>query len=395
MTVIDEVIKDFVKDRVGGVIVNDAQGSVCYQDARIRLSFKGMESWQRKRPELDERKTWEFTDAETGQYYRVETAMIEKDGGCYQCHLFTDVSDYASLFQDISDYSKKISDMSDFQKSILGKLSQDYDSFLPELTEFCRATDSILYMWQEGADSIRKSSYGRRLHRVRIPVSAETEKLFSAERFGLSDGYYCFLSEQTEDERYALFLRRGRDFDEEYFRDASVYNVIRLYIENGILREKIVYESEHDGLTGLYNKTKYLSMKEEDFGHPGSVAILYFDVNNLKQVNDTKGHEAGDRLIVRASRSIRSIEDEQIYAFRMGGDEFMVVAVNVSEKDVERLQETWAKALESVNREDSSEPVTVACGVSYADSAYDLDQVIAEADNRMYENKREMKAERA
>ena len=321
MTTIDEAIKEFVKDRVGGVIVNGKEGRIVYQDSRIELSPKGMESWDRKRPTIHERKTWEFTDVDAGRYYRVETATISTETEDYQCHLFTDVSDYATLFQDISDYSKRISDMSDFQKSILAKLSQEYDSFLPELTDFCKATDSVLYMEQEGAGYIRKSSYGGRLNRYRIASSKEIENLFQTKRFGFSDGYYCFLSEQTQDQKYALFLRRGPEFNEEYFRDASVYNVIRLYIENGVLREKILFESEHDGLTGLYNKGKYLSMKENDFKRLNSVAVFYFDVNNLKTVNDTLGHEAGDRLITQASRSIQAIEDENIYAFRMGGDE--------------------------------------------------------------------------
>lgn len=390
MTAIDESIKEFVKDRVGGVIVNGTDGDIFYQDSRIVLSTKGVDTWNRKRPMMNERKTWEFTDVDAGKYYRVETATISKSGTDYQCHLFTDVSDYATLFQDISDYSKRISDMNDFQKNILSKLSQDYDSFLPELTEFCHATDSILYMEQSGTGYIRKSSYGTRLNRCRISSSKEMDGIFHTERFGLSDGYYCFLSEQTEDQRYALFLRRGAEFNEEYFRDASVYNVIRLYIENGILREKILFESEHDGLTGLYNKGKYISMQDGAFKQAESIAVFYFDVNNLKTVNDTLGHEAGDRLIKRAAESIKCIADEEIYAFRMGGDEFVVVAPNISEEATRSMEQTWNNALTEINST-KEDPITIACGIEYAAKPYVFDEVVSSADEKMYKNKKEMK----
>ena len=391
MTTIDEAIKEFVKDRVGGVIVNGKDGEIFYQDARIVLSAKGAEAWNRKRPTMDERKTWEFTDVDAGKYYRVETATIHTQKDSYQCHLFTDVSDYATLFQDISDYSKRISDMNDFQKNILSKLSQDYDSFLPELTDFCKATDSILYMEQKGAGYVRKSSYGTRLNRCYVKSTKEVEELLHTKRFGLSDGYYCFLSEQTQDQRYALFLRRGPLFNEEYFRDASVYNVIRLYIENGILREKIVYESEHDGLTGLYNKGKYLSMKENRFEHLDSIAVFYFDVNNLKVVNDTLGHEAGDHLITRASQSIQSITDENICAFRMGGDEFLVIAPDISMRQAEELKQTWKEALDEINQSEKGAPITIACGLEYSAKPYNFDDIIAKADDKMYKNKKEIK----
>ncbi|MCR5452895.1 MAG: GGDEF domain-containing protein [Lachnospiraceae bacterium] len=391
MTAVDEAIKEFVKDRVGGVIVNYGSGEICYQDSRIELSEKGRESWERRRPLLDERRTWEFTDADIGKYYRVETASITVEDTIYQCHLFTDVSDYATLFQDISDYSRRISDMSDFQKSILSKLSQEYDSFLPELTEFCGATDAILYMEQDGAGYIRKSTFGTRLNRMNVDQTDTLENIFSVERFDFSDGYYCFLCEKTEDQKYSLFLRRGPFFNEEYFRDASVYNVIRLYIENGILREKILYESEHDALTGLYNKGKFLSMKDMNFHHPDSIAIFNFDVNNLKQVNDSLGHEAGDCMIRNAALTIHSIEQDNVLAFRMGGDEFLAIALNITEEETEEIYSRWQKSLDKINSEKEDAPITIASGVEYAQLPFSLDSLMEKADEKMYQNKIEMK----
>ena len=388
---IDKAIQEFVKDRVGGVIVNDDNGNILYKDKRIILSDKAKESWVRKRPAMDDRKCWEFTDLEDGKYYRVETASVNIDGTEYQCHLFTDVSDYATLFQDISDYSKRIADMSDFQKSILAKISMDYDSCLPELTGFCEATDSVLLVEDLGSHIVKKSTYSRRLHRTEVPLNQEMEELFNLQRFGFSDGYYCLLSEKTDIERYVLLLRRGQNFNEEYFRDASVYNVIRLYIENGILREKIIYENEHDKLTDLYNKGKYMSLRESDFGSPKCLAIFNFDVNNLKKVNDTKGHEAGDQLIISAADSIHGITDDKIMGFRMGGDEFLVIAPDITREEADKKYEEWLDIVDRINSEQTDEDIVIACGRAYGEGKYDLDLLLQSADEDMYLNKKKLK----
>ena len=277
---IDKVIQQFVKRRVGGVIVFNRDGDMIYEDSRIILSDKEKTTFIRRRPSIDEEsKSWEFTDIETDKYYRVETSSIKSGGEVYQCHLFTDVSDYASLFQDISNYSRQIADVSNFQSNIMAKLNQPFEHCLAELAAFCNSGKATLYVEEED-EIILRVYYRHRYTREWISRSEDTEEMLCARRFDMIDGAYCFMSDRLGGHRCALFLNRSRDFNEEYFRDISVYNVIRLYIENGLLREELVYNSEHDMLTGLYNKGKYLSLKENDFGHPDQIAIFNMDVNN-------------------------------------------------------------------------------------------------------------------
>ena len=387
---IDHAIKRFVQHRVGGVIVSNEDGEIIYTDPRIILSKHALKTFQKRRPALDDEKTWELSDMESEKYYRVETATVVEEGNKLQCHLFTDVSDYASLFKDISDYSKHISDISDFQKRILGKLSHGYDACLPDLCELCEASEGVLYMELEDEEGVRVSHFHHRLQSHMEKPGSEMKKMLSARRFDLSEGSYCFLSEQTGAQHYALFLRRGMNFNEEYFRETSVYNVIRLFIENGVLREKIIYESEHDKLTDLYNKDKYLNDRSEAFGRPDQIAIFNFDVNNLKHINDTQGHEAGDHLIVRAAQSLKSIVTEKVIGYRIGGDEFVVVGYDISEDQADEIRASWEEALNEINK-DEPEQITVACGIACGEGEYDLEELLGEADKRMYENKKEMK----
>ena len=387
---IDRAIKRFVRHRVGGVIVSNEQGEIIYTDPRIILSDRAVQTFQKRKPPMNEERCWELSDPESEKYYRVETATVKEKGELLQCHLFTDVSDYATLFNDISEYSKHIADISDFQKRILGKLSHGYDACLPDLCELCQASEATLYMELDDGESVRISHFHLHLTSEVVARNEEYEKLILSKRFDLSDGRYCFLSEQTGAQCYALFLRRGMNFNEEYFREASVYNVIRLFIENGILREKIIYESEHDKLTDLYNKDKYLIRRSDEFGHPEKIAVFNFDVNNLKLVNDTFGHEAGDHLILKTAESLKSIASDNVTGYRIGGDEFVVIGCDVSPEQADELRSEWEKALAEINREEEN-AITVACGIVCGEGEYDLDELIEEADRNMYQNKEEMK----
>lgn len=150
----------------------------------------------------------------------------------------------------------------------------------------------------------------------------------------------------------------------------------------------MVYESEHDRLTGLYNKGKYLSMVEQDFPNMDSLAIFNFDVNDLKVMNDTYGHEAGDNLLIKAANSIRKVVDNKTFGFRMGGDEFLMVATNVTEDEVKQLRERWEEELVRLNELDDGIHCVIALGVAYSKAPYDFSELSKQADNLMYEDKK-------
>ena len=394
MLQIDSLIQKFVKNRVGGVIVFDSGGKLIYEDKRIVISEKARKSFAKRRPEIDEeRKVWEFTDVDDGKYYRIETDTIDFQGAMYQCHLFTDVSDYANLFQDISNYSRHIADISNFQSHIMAKLSQPFEVCLADLAIFCGSSKAIMFM-EDKNDVVMCISYNRKYEKKIVPKSDYTDEMLSARRFDMIDGCYCFMNGMLGQRRCAVYLMRGREFNEDYFRDVSVYNVVRLFIENGLLREEIIFTSEHDMLTGLYNKGKYLALKEDDFGHPRHISILNLDVNNLKAVNDTEGHEAGDQLIIQAAESIRAVTTDEIMGFRMGGDEFLIVAPNCDEEEGHQLYEHWRDSLEDINGK-AGKKCIVACGFIHGMGNYDLDALLSEADNLMYEDKQNLKMEKS
>ena len=174
-----------------------------------------------------------------------------------------------------------------------------------------------------------------------------------------------------------------------HLADTSEYTA--LYRHMSDYSRMLRNEKEYDSLTGLYNRSKFTEMKRSLFRKQDAIAVLNLDVNNLKQVNDSLGHEAGDRLIRKAAESLKRIEARNVIPFRIGGDEFLVAAIHVNRAEAEKIRLAWEKALEELNREEDGIPCTVACGFAFGEKGYDLEEVLAEADRAMYENKRKMK----
>ncbi len=152
-----------------------------------------------------------------------------------------------------------------------------------------------------------------------------------------------------------------------------------------------------DSLTGIRNQnafTEYselLDSKIQNLHDTLHFGIIMCDVNDLKKINDTRGHSFGDEVIQRASRLICDIFDHSP-VFRTGGDEFVVILDGRDYNDREALLKKLREKSLS-NQHLRSEPV-VACGMSVYDPASDkcFDDVFNRADKSMYENKNELKS---
>lgn len=163
--------------------------------------------------------------------------------------------------------------------------------------------------------------------------------------------------------------------------------------------EELSQQAFRDGLTKVGNRAGYFSeemklQRKIDAGEPLSFGLVMVDVNGLKAVNDSLGHEYGDRLICNASRLICRIYDHSP-VFRIGGDEFVVVLTN---GDYEQREELLAKLAEnnlpSVGKEQLMRSgASVAFGMAVFDNSHDrsVEAVFERADKAMYECKKQIK----
>jgi diguanylate cyclase (GGDEF)-like protein len=178
-----------------------------------------------------------------------------------------------------------------------------------------------------------------------------------------------------------------------FIMDSSVY--MELFRDMSAYSRTLKEEKDRDGLTGLNNKGKLMEMKQSLFKRQEAIAVFCMDLNFLKRTNDTLGHEAGDKLILKAAESLRRIEARNVMPFRVGGDEFIVVALHVRPEEAEALKEKWAEGLAELNRKDDGPECVIACGMACGGKGCDFDELFARADALMYEDKKAIKARRA
>ena len=159
----------------------------------------------------------------------------------------------------------------------------------------------------------------------------------------------------------------------------SVNKVIRNSQKKAVQME---LKASMDEMTGLYNKNRLLALLDEKVYDSQNIAVIYWDVNRLKYVNDNFGHIAGDRLIIIVAEAIRSSARKDDAAFRYGGDEFVMIINDGTVEIVQEILKRWELAIGKA-AEGCNFPVSASVGYAIGERKY-LEDVIAEADKNMY-----------
>jgi diguanylate cyclase len=155
---------------------------------------------------------------------------------------------------------------------------------------------------------------------------------------------------------------------------------------------KLELMAQMDPLTEALNRHAFHSLltrgeRDPESGVSGCVAVI--DVDNLKPINDSFGHHIGDRAIRAVARAVRSLIRADDMLFRWGGDEFLVLMVNLPEVEAVRRMRSLNEILERNSEQWTSAPVkiTVSSGVCGFESMKELGAAIEQADKAMYESK--------
>jgi two-component system cell cycle response regulator len=150
-----------------------------------------------------------------------------------------------------------------------------------------------------------------------------------------------------------------------------------------------------DELTGLHNRRAFMMMADHHLKlavRSGSkVAVVFIDVDGLKPVNDTYGHEEGSRMLVAASNAFLSVVRESDIVARLGGDEFCILIARAGMEAVDALRKRLDAEIEEFNRS-SGQPYALSLSLGAAEFDPELprtlDELLAEADALMYQEKR-------
>ena len=161
----------------------------------------------------------------------------------------------------------------------------------------------------------------------------------------------------------------------------------------------IKFYSEYDPLTHTLNRRagydKIANLIYKDEGKKALFSLCFIDVNGLKQVNDHLGHEYGDGLLTIVCDTVKTVIREYDFIIRQGGDEFIIVFDKMDKDQAEKVWDRIVSKFDAINK-DTSRPyiVSVSHGVVEYNNTVEsgIDELIQRADEKMYEEKKIIKA---
>lgn len=156
-------------------------------------------------------------------------------------------------------------------------------------------------------------------------------------------------------------------------------------VRNGAMSFRDYYDNEHDPmtrdlLTQAYNRPTFERRRKS----LSTYSLILLDIDNFKQINDTYGHQVGDKVLSGVGSALRLGSGDQV--FRVGGEEFAVLLAGCSASDAARVAE---RLVERVARLDvlEGQPVTVSAGVAWSGDPASHEATYRHADRALYQAK--------
>ena len=294
------------------------------------------------------------------------------------------------------DVMDKICDLIAMLRRKAQQEKQDIERFLSGLTESLKELDDRV----KGASVDHKTSResGQELNTV---VQAQMSGLVSSMQ-QTSDLDVLKHSVQEHVELIRTHMESYQVQEEERYRNTvermRILNerLHHLEQESDSLRARVREQRNQalrDTLTGINNRLAYDERVEMEYSRwkrfRSPVSLMIWDVDHFKKVNDTYGHQAGDKVLVAIARLLSSQIRESDFLARYGGEEFVLIAPGANIEEAMSLAEKLRKKIESsqFKHGDDEVPVTVSCGLVEFQQGYTLEQLFEAADKALYQAK--------
>lgn len=199
--------------------------------------------------------------------------------------------------------------------------------------------------------------------------------------------------DQSEEEFFTLAHQRSA---EVFAVQAAVaMENARHYEELKELNARLEHMAITDELTGLYNRRGFLTLGSEQLyyfrRHNIDSLLLYIDLDNFKEINDTLGHAEGDRALKAYAEILKASVRKSDLIGRMGGDEFVILSGKSEEQSRSAITERIEKRLNEYNQSNRAEYLlgaTIGASSAIQPSELDLEDMIQRADRELYQWKR-------
>ncbi|QGQ99095.1 EAL domain-containing protein [Paenibacillus psychroresistens] len=176
------------------------------------------------------------------------------------------------------------------------------------------------------------------------------------------------------------------------FRDGQITGVISVSFDNTLqvnMKEKMSYLTDYDHLTRLPNRT-FLNKRLQEFieqKSPAQFAVFAMNIDHFRQINDTLGHDIGDRLLQVVARRLKTcVKDEQYFVSRIGGNEFICLIPKINDMEMNSSVEQIINSIKQPIRMSGQDLfIKVSVGISeYPESGNDSEKLFKYADTAMF-----------
>lgn len=169
---------------------------------------------------------------------------------------------------------------------------------------------------------------------------------------------------------------------------------VSLCLTNVLAREQLEYIANYDRLTGVANRRLMETCIAEELvrqrRYGVSFALLFIDCNSFKKINDTYGHDCGDQVLVYVAQTLKKLIRENDRCFRYAGDEFVVTLASQNHQEAviagKRLSQYFID--NPMQYEGKELPITISFGIAVSDGKLTMQQLLKEADQQLYLNKK-------
>jgi len=250
---------------------------------------------------------------------------------------------------------------------------------------------------KEGLERLRKKHFDAVLMDISLPDSKGLSGCRAIKKQAPSIPLLIVVDHSEEKHAVEAVKEGAQDYFVRGEKDPA--KLLLLAIHHAIARERLLDDlrnlSMTDELTGLYNRRGFLAFGLEHLKLAKRTGreytLVYIDVDGLKKINDTFGHEMGDRLLVETAEVLRETFRISDICARIGGDEFAVIAVESPETTTPIFRKRLQKALDDFNLTKKL-PMPLSLSSGMASSAQknitNVEDLLRRADRSLYEHKR-------
>ncbi|WP_312338067.1 sensor domain-containing diguanylate cyclase [Anaerospora hongkongensis] len=191
---------------------------------------------------------------------------------------------------------------------------------------------------------------------------------------------------------------KANSFDEDDMERAELFQTFAALAIAQVRHQELVTRlSYEDGMTGLPNRRRFFEEIEKAVyaydRYKTPFTVIYLDMNNLKYINDTFGHDAGDEALLTIAAYLKKATRQSDLPARLGGDEFAILYPYMDHKSAQTKIAELKLLFANLQLKQADAAFSLAVGgASYPDEAADADTLLSLADDRMYKHKREMKS---